>query len=82
MLALCKATAVSVVAHADLADDRNALTGQVNRTSRLAKGGQVVLTLDSGLQLVGFTSAGPVLKVGQAAVALIDASALVVAVTR
>ena len=82
VLALCKATAVSVVAHADLADDRNALTGQVNRTSRLAKGGQVVLTLDSGLQLVGFTSAGPVLKVGQAAVALIDASALVVAVTR
>ena len=82
VLALCKATAVSVVAHADLADDRNALTGQVNRTSRLAKGGQVVLTLVSGLQLVGFTSAGPVLKVGQAAVALIDASALVVAVTR
>jgi molybdate transport system regulatory protein len=82
VLALCKATAVSVVAHADLADDRNALTGQVNRTSRLAKGGQVVLTLGAGLQLVGFTSAGPVLKVGQAAVALIDASALVVAVTR
>jgi hypothetical protein len=34
------------------------------------------------LQLVGFTGAGPVLKVGQAAMALIDASALVVAVTR
>jgi len=82
VLALCKATAVSVAAHADLADSRNALPGKVDRTSRSVKGGQVVLTLDSGLQLVGFTSAGPVLKVGQAAMALIDASALVLAVTR
>ena len=82
VLALCKATAVSVAAHADLADGRNALPGKVSRTSRSVKGGQVVLTLDSGLQLVGFTSAGLVLKVGQAAMALIDASALVVAVTR
>jgi len=58
------------------------LPGKVDRTSRSVKGGQVVLTLDSGLQLVGFTSAGPVLKVGQAAMALIDASAVVLAVTR
>jgi molybdopterin-binding protein len=71
-----------VAAHADLADGRNALPGKVDRTSRSVKGGQVVLTLDSGLQLVGFTSAGPVLKVGQTAMALIDASAVVVAVTR
>ena len=82
VLALCKATAVSVVTHVDLADGRNALPGKVNRTSRSVKGGQVVLTLDSGLQLVGFTSAGQVLKVGQTAIALIDASAVVVAVTR
>jgi molybdate transport system regulatory protein len=82
VLALCKATAVSVVPHADPADGRNALSGKVNRTSRSVKGGQVALTLDAGLQLVGFTGAGPVLKVGQAAMALIDASALVVAVTR
>jgi molybdate transport system regulatory protein len=71
-----------VVPHADPADGRNALSGKVNRTSRSVKGGQVALTLDAGLQLVGFTGAGPVLKVGQAAMALIDASALVVAVTR
>ncbi len=82
VLALCKATAVSVVAHPVLADGRNALPGKVDRTSRSVKGGQVVLTLDSGLQLVGFTGTGPVLKVGQAAMALIDASAVVVAVTR
>jgi len=79
VLVLCKATAVVVGASIEAADGRNLLTGQVSRTSRSKNGGEVALSLPSGLQLVGFTAPGGLLKVGHMAMAWFDESAVVVA---
>jgi molybdate transport system regulatory protein len=83
VLALCKATAVAVkvqgASQPEPAPGRNQLAGHVSRASRSLQGGEVALTLVSGLQLVGFTLPGTVLKVGQEAVAEFDESAVVVA---
>jgi molybdate transport system regulatory protein len=79
VLALCKATAVSVGNSFESADGRNLLTGQVSRATRSTNGGEVALSLPSGLQLVGFTASGVLLKVGHTAMAWFDESAVVVA---
>ena len=79
VLALCKATAVSVGNSFEPADGRNLLTGQVSRATRSKNGGEVALSLPSGLQLVGFTAPGVLLKVGHTAMAFFDESAVVVA---
>ncbi|MDO9277351.1 MAG: TOBE domain-containing protein [Polaromonas sp.] len=81
VLALCKATAVSVGSCFDSADGRNLLTGRVSRASRSKNGGEVALSLPSGLQLVGFTASGVLLKVGHTAMAWFDESAVVIALT-
>lgn len=81
VLALCKATAVSMVASAAEANGHNVLAGRVSRASRSGQGGEVALTLHAGLQVVGFTPPGVVLKPGSAAVAVIDDAAIVIAVT-
>lgn len=83
VLALCKATAVRVETQRNGAGsalaDRQALCGRVARISRGATGDEVSLQLDGGLQLVGFAAAGSGLK-GKARVnALIDESAVVIA---
>jgi len=80
VLALCKATAVAVAADAAPQAGRNRLPGRVARASRAAAGGEVALTLPSGLQLVGFAGAGSGLKLRGPAVACVDESAVVVAV--
>ena len=79
VLALCKATAVSVGNSFESADGRTLLTGQVSRATRSTNGGEVALSLPSGLQLVGFTASGVLLKVGHTAMAWFDESAVVVA---
>lgn len=81
VLALCKATAVAVDATQEPAPGRNLFKGLVSRASRSTTGGEVALTLACGLQLVGFTAPGVVLKVRQSAMALVETSAVVVAVT-
>ena len=81
VLALCKATAVSMVAHVVATDGQNLLSGRVSRASRSRFGGEVALTLASGLQIVGFAPPGVVLKLGSAAVAVVDEAAIVIAVT-
>lgn len=78
-LALCKATAVAVTANFQADEGRNLLPGRVSRASRSKLGGEIALTLPSGLQLVGFTPPGVVLKVGGSAMAAIDEAAVVVA---
>lgn len=80
VLALCKATAVQVHATARTAAGRNLLPGTVTRASRTA-GGEVAITLDGGLQMVGFAAAGSVLKLRSRAVAIVDETAVVLAVT-
>lgn len=81
VLALAKATAVSVVtAPATGVATVNRLHGTVARLARSTAGDEIVLTLACGLQMVGFAAPGLQLKVGQAAVAVFDDAAVVLAV--
>ncbi|WP_066708615.1 TOBE domain-containing protein [Curvibacter delicatus] len=79
VLALFKATAVAVASAGKAADGRNLLHGQATRVSRAAAGGEVALTLATGLHLVGFAGPDSGLKVGCQAVASVDESAVVIA---
>ncbi|MBW8723200.1 MAG: TOBE domain-containing protein, partial [Polaromonas sp.] len=83
VLALCKATAVAVTAQspAATAPGAQALNGQAVRVSRGATGDEVSLQLEGGLQLVGFAAAGSGLKVKSLVQALIDESAVVIALS-
>ena len=85
VLALCKATAVCVAEHLSAAVERNLLTGQVQRAARAASssstGAEVSLRLAGGISLVGFAEAGHALKTGQSAVAGIEESGIVIAVS-
>lgn len=89
VLALCKATAVRVMARPAQArgaasDAFNQLTGWVTRASRAAAGGEVSLRLSSepgvsGPSVVGFAAAGHGLRTGQTAYIGLDESAVVIA---
>lgn len=81
VLALCKATAVLVAPQIDAVGTQNLVPGAVSRATRSLHGGEVALQLAGGVSLVGFSDAGPALKVGQAAMARIEESAVVVATT-
>lgn len=77
VLALCKATAVTVAAALAAREGCNHLEGMATRVPR--GGGEVGLRLAEGLQLVGFAGAEHGLRVGQPAQALLDESAVVLA---
>ena len=85
VLALCKATAVVVAswpaepAAAGQSPSSHSVLGKAVRISRGAAGDEVSLQLDAGLQLVGFAAAGSGLKTGARVQALVDESALVIA---
>lgn len=87
VLALCKATAVLVEAKTGIEEDEDShtssgkpgLSGRVVRISRGATGNEVSLQLDGGLQLVGFAAAGSGLKSKARVNALIEESAVVIA---
>lgn len=81
VLALCKATAVCVAAHIKATEGRNLLAGTVQRASRAAAGGEVSVQLAGGVSLVGFAEAGHGLKLGQPAMAGVEESGVVVAVS-
>lgn len=82
VLALSKATAVAVSSSTDLATvtaGKQKLGGVAQRISRGASGDEVSLQLDAGLQLVGFARAGSGIKSKAAVTAMVDESALVIA---
>lgn len=82
VLALFKATAVSVVRGAPgaVADGTNRLPGEVVRVGRRSAGGnELALRLPGGLRVVGFADAGAAWRVGDAACAQLEASAVVIA---
>ena len=84
VLALCKATAVRVQAQAPRtttakSPDLNVLTGQVTRLSSSSTEAEVSLRLSTGAQLVGFARVPHGLKKNQAAVAVLDEAAVVIA---
>ncbi|CAN7553822.1 TOBE domain-containing protein [Variovorax sp. LjRoot290] len=79
-IALCKATAVRVERVAAARRTRgNQLGGLVQGAARGEDGDEIAITLDSGLQLVGFAPAGSGLRTRQRVVATIDEAAVVVA---
>lgn len=79
VLALCKATAVTVALSGKAGEGRNLLQGRATRVSRAAAGGEVALTLPGGLHLVGFAGPTSGLKAGSSAVACVEESAVVIA---
>ena len=83
VLALCKATAVTVqraVRSKGLpAAAGNVLAGRAIRVSRGETGDEVSLRVDAGQQWVGFAPSASGIRVGSRVVAQVDESALVVA---
>ena len=79
-IALCKATAVQVQrADAALRGRGNRLTGTVCKVARGDSGDEIVIALAGGLQLVGFAASGSGLRTRQRVTAVVDESAVVVA---
>ena len=85
VLALCKATAVRVAPQFAAAEGRNLLGGEVHRASRAsapsASGGEITLRLAGGISLVGFADPGHGLTAGRPAVAALEESGVVIAVS-
>ncbi len=79
VLALCKAAAVRLAPELPASEGLNLLHGQVLRASRAAAGGEAVLSLPGGVQMVGFLAAPRGLRVGMAAVAGVDEAGVVIA---
>jgi molybdate transport system regulatory protein len=90
VLALCKATAVTVLRASGTEAQKpqmgqgrnpaaNLLSGRATRVSRGETGDEVALTLDAGLQLVGFAQAASGIRSGSRVVARVEESAVVVA---
>ena len=81
LLALCKATAVRIAPQIGPAESRNLVVGTVGRATRSMHGGEVAMQLAGGLTLVGFCEQNTRLKVGDSAMASIDESGVVVAIS-
>ncbi|MGQ2980983.1 MAG: TOBE domain-containing protein [Polaromonas sp.] len=81
VLALCKATAVIVTPRAASFADGQQLAGRAQRISRGASGDEVSLLLDAGLLLVGFAAAGSGIRANTPVNALVDESAVVIALS-
>jgi len=79
VLALFKATAVTVSISEPTSGARNVLSGAVTRASRAIGGGEVSVQLPCGLQVVGFSGPEYGLKVRATAFAALDESAVVIA---
>lgn len=77
LLALCKATAVQVVADPTAPPGSNRVPGRVFGVTRGHGRDEVMLTLDDGQQLVGFAAAHVTWRKGDRAHALVDERAVV-----
>lgn len=78
VLALCKATAVTILRAAEPRVGYNLLQGVVSRAT--AKDQEIAMQLASGLQLVGFAGATHGLKPGVPALAELDEAAVAIAI--
>lgn len=78
VLALCKASAVTIAPTIVALGGINLLKGKVSRRIGAKADRQVSLELPSGLQIAGFTQAESDLKLRQSAMAAIDESAIVI----
>jgi len=80
VLALCKATAVTVGTGLDGPESLNLIDGEVLSAPSSLDSGETAIALMPGLQLTGFALAGQSLSAGQSVVAAFDESALVIAI--
>ena len=78
-LALCKASAVTVQPQADGLPDHNQLWGDIRSPGDAESGGELSVSLASGMQVVGFAGPHATFHAGQPAVAWMDAAAVVIA---
>lgn len=78
VLALCKATAVRIARTLPADESGNVLEGTVSRMTRSAAGGEAVLRLGGGVQIVGFVAPGHGLRSGEPVMASVDPSAVVI----
>ncbi len=81
VLALCKATGVSITSTKSKKQGVNVLKGKVTRISNGKQSGEVSIRLNSGFQLVGFSTQLSSHKVGDEAYALVDETSVVIALT-
>lgn len=81
VLALCKATAVSVAERCRAKPGVNRLHGVVQRATNSDDDKEVSLKLGSGIQLVGFALGAGALHVGQAATVCVEESAVAIALS-
>ena len=79
-LALCKATAVSIGSSIEGATGLNLVHGKVSSAPASAQDTETSLQLTPGLNLIGFCIAAQLLSPGQAAIAAVDESAIVIAI--
>ena len=79
-VALCKATAVRIGAALESAQGLNLLHGKVSSAPASVQDTESSLELASGLHLIGFCVDAQALLLGQEAVAVVDESAIVIAV--
>lgn len=79
VLALCKATAVTVAKRIAPRNGHNLLRGQVTHASTARRGGEIGLRLSDNLYLVGFGKAGHGLKKSACATAVIAELGVVIA---
>ncbi|NBS95343.1 MAG: LysR family transcriptional regulator [Betaproteobacteria bacterium] len=80
VLALCKATAVTVGTGLDGPESLNLIDGEVLSAPSSLNSGETSVALMPGLQLIGFALAGQCLSAGQSVVAAVDESAVVIAI--
>ena len=76
---LFKATAVAIQAPGSQADKGNAIHGIVVRKSRGRSSGEISMLVEPGITIVGFADNLSEFQISDSAVALIDESALVLA---
>jgi len=79
-LALCKATAVSIGSSIEGATGLNLVQGKVSSAPASAQDTETSLQLSSGLHLIGFCVDAQLFSPGQAAIAAVDESAIVIAI--
>lgn len=80
-LAMCKATAVNIAAQGSPTVNQNLLTGRLKRAGSARHGGELVLELAPGVDIVGFPAGSERLRPGQTATANMDESAVVIAIS-
>ena len=79
-LALCKATAITIMTSCTGREGLNRLHGEIVQISSEDNGGEVAVQLMHGLRLIGFPAGGQALSLQQNVVAALDEAAVVIAI--